>query len=92
MENTNTKLTQMETITIVDSLMEYSGMDNDSLHQNVITPLIQKLVYTPQTKLTHTETLTSIDSLMEYDGRDNESLNENIITPLIDKLTQLLIG
>ena len=33
----------MEIMTLIDSLMEYDGRDNDSLDENVISPLIEKL-------------------------------------------------
>ena len=39
----NTTLTKMEIMTLIDSLMEYDGRDNDSLDENVISPLIEKL-------------------------------------------------
>ena len=39
----NTQLTKIEIMTLIDSLMEYDGRDNDSLDENVITPLIEKL-------------------------------------------------
>ena len=39
----NTQLTKIEIMTLIDSLMEYDGRDNDSLDENVISPLIEKL-------------------------------------------------
>ena len=40
----NTKLTKMEIITLVDSLTDYSGNDDEGMKERIINPLLEKLV------------------------------------------------